>query len=31
MEKIVAIEKEDKKIYGVKFHPEIETSKKGKI
>lgn len=28
--KVVAIEKEDQKIYGVKFHPEIERSKEGK-
>ncbi len=29
-EDIVAIEDEEKKIYGVKFHPEIETSEHGK-
>ena len=29
-ENIVAIENEDKKIYGAKFHPEIETSEHGK-
>lgn len=29
-ENIVAIENKDRKIYGVKFHPEIETSKEGK-
>ena len=29
-EDIVAVENEQKKIYGVKFHPEIETSKYGK-
>lgn len=28
--KVVAVEKKDQKIYGVKFHPEIETSNEGK-
>lgn len=28
--KIVAVEKKDSKIYGVKFHPEVETSTDGK-
>ena len=28
--KVVALEKKDQKIYGVKFHPEIETSNEGK-
>lgn len=29
-ENIVAVENQEKKIYGVKFHPEIETSQLGK-
>ncbi|MCF6464871.1 GMP synthase (glutamine-hydrolyzing) [Clostridium sp. Cult2] len=28
---LVAVENQEKKIYGVKFHPEIETSQQGKI